>query len=120
MLANLPVLESSKIKFIFPDVDNLKGTLISLNNVSFSYPSSSAPVLRNVDISIHMDTKVCFVGQNGSGKTTLINLLMDKLVASKGQRNAHKHLRVGHFTQHFVDQLDMSLCGVELLKKEVP
>ena len=98
----------------------MKGTLISLNNISFAYPGRSEPVLTNVDISISMDTKVCFVGQNGSGKTTLINLLMDRLVPSEGQRSAHKHLRVGHFTQHFVDQLDMSVCGVELLQHEVP
>ena len=120
MLANLPVLETSQIKFKFSDVDKLKGPLISLNNVSYSYPGSKEPVLRNVDISIFMETKVCFVGQNGSGKTTLINLLMEHLVPSEGQRREHKHLRVGHFTQHFVDQLDMSVCGVELLQREVP
>lgn len=120
MLANLPVLETSQIKFKFSDVDPLKGPLISLNNVSYIYPGSSHPVLRSVDISIFMQTKVCFVGQNGSGKTTLINLLMNQLVPSDGQRSSHKHLRVGYFTQHFVDQLDMTVCAVELLQREVP
>ena len=60
----------------------MKGTLISLKNISFAYPGRSEPVLKNVDISISMDTKICFVGQNGSGKTTLIKLLMDQLVPS--------------------------------------
>ena len=79
-------------------------------------------------------TKVGFVGQNGSGKTTLINLLLERLVPTEGRRSAHKHLRVGnaffflqfvllnvfllqisHFTQHFVDQLDLEVTPLYLL-----
>ena len=45
MLANLPVLEKAPVKFQFPEVDNLRGTLISLNNVNFKYPATSQSTL---------------------------------------------------------------------------
>jgi ATP-binding cassette subfamily F protein 3 len=120
MLANLPVLETDQVKFEFPEVDRLKGPILTLSDVSFAYPGSGRMVLNGVDLSIAMDTKICFVGQNGSGKTTLINLLLGRLEPTEGRRSAHKHLRVGHFTQHFVDQLDMAVCAVELLQREAP
>ena len=88
MPLNLPVLKKSRINFQFLEVDSVKGTLISLNNISFAYSGESELVLKNVDISISMDTKVCFVVQNGSGKTTLIKLLLDQLVPSEGQSRA--------------------------------
>jgi len=120
MLINMPVLETSEVRIDFQDVEHLKGDLIRLSDVSFTYPGNSKPVLSNIDISIAMETKVCFVGKNGSGKTTLINLILDRLTPSGGHRSAHKHLRVGYFTQHFVDQLDMSVCAVELMEREIP
>ena len=119
-LTNLPVLETKPVKFQFPDINKIKGPILSLSDVSFSYPGNSEPILKQVDISITMDTKVCIVGQNGAGKTTLINLLLDKILPTEGRRSVHKHLRVGHFTQHFVDQLDLAVSAVELMQRELP
>ena len=31
-----------------------------------------------------------------------------------------RNLKFGYFTQHFVDQLDMNVCGVEIMQKEFP
>jgi ATP-binding cassette subfamily F protein 3 len=31
-----------------------------------------------------------------------------------------RNLKFGYFTQHFVDQLDMDVCGVEIMQKEFP
>jgi len=120
MLNNLPVLEKEPVKFRFLEGDFLKGSILSLNEVSFRYPGADKPTLSRVNLSIEMDTKVGFVGENGSGKTTLINLLLDRLVPTEGRRSAHKHLRVSHFTQHFVDQLDLEVCPVELVQRHLP
>ena len=64
-----------------------------------------------------MDTKVCIV--TGAGKTTLINLLLDKILPTEGRRSVNKHLRVGHFTHHFVDQLDLAESAVELMQRKL-
>merc|ERR1712038_1469463 len=39
---------------------------------------------------------------------------------TKGTRTSHRNLKFGYFTQHFVDQLDMTVCPVEIMQKEFP
>ena len=60
------------------------------------------------------------VGENGAGKTTLLKILLGELSPTKGVRHAHRNLRIGYFSQHHVDQLDMSLTSVELLAQRFP
>ena len=60
------------------------------------------------------------VGENGAGKTTLLKILLGELSPTKGVRHAHRNLRIGYFSQHHVDQLDMSLTSVELLQERFP
>lgn len=48
---------------------------IVLDRVSFQYPGSSRPVLRDVSLTIEAGQAVALVGENGAGKTTLIKLL---------------------------------------------
>lgn len=48
---------------------------VSFENVSFTYPNSSKPVLNNITFSYKSNQSLAIVGDNGSGKTTLIKLL---------------------------------------------
>jgi len=48
---------------------------IHFDRVSFHYPGTEAPVLRQIDLSIRPGQIVALVGANGSGKTSLIKLL---------------------------------------------
>ena len=62
------------------------------------------------------------MGENGAGKTTLLKMVMEMEghEPTKGTRTSHRNLKFGYFTQHFVDQLDMSICPVEIMQKEFP
>ena len=51
------------------------------------------------------------MGENGAGKTTLLKLLMDRLTPTDGTRTAHRNLKFGYFSQHHVDQLDMTVSS---------
>ena len=59
------------------------------------------------------------VGANGSGKTTLLRLLVGEVEPQSGERSVHRHLRIGYFTQHFVDQLDLTASAVELFSRQL-
>ena len=58
-------------------------SLISFNNVSFSYGKN--PVLDNIDLSVEKGEFLAVLGYNGSGKSTLAKLINGILVPSSGK-----------------------------------
>lgn len=48
---------------------------IVFQQVNFTYPGNSKPVLEEINLTIEPDRIIALVGENGSGKTTLIKLL---------------------------------------------
>lgn len=48
---------------------------IRFRNLTFTYPSTTAPVLDAFDLTIPAGSSLAIVGQNGAGKTTLAKLL---------------------------------------------
>jgi len=57
---------------------------IKLNDVTFSYPNASRPVLNSIDLSIPAKTTVGFVGATGSGKTTTVDVILGLLEPQEG------------------------------------
>jgi ATP-binding cassette subfamily B protein len=51
------------------------GDGVRFEQVSFSYPGSEEPALRQINLHIKPGDSLALVGENGSGKTTLIKLL---------------------------------------------
>jgi ABC-type multidrug transport system fused ATPase/permease subunit len=89
------------------------GDGIRFENVSFSYPGSDKPALKNVSFHLQPGKKLAIVGKNGSGKTTLIKLLTRLYAPTKGRilldgRDLQEwdletlHERIGVIFQNFV------------------
>ena len=55
-----------------------------LDHVSFSYPGSQHPILRDVCLELTPGETVALVGATGSGKTTLLNLIIRLADPSSG------------------------------------
>lgn len=53
-------------------------SMIKVENLTFSYPSSYDTIFENANFQIDTDWKLGFVGRNGRGKTTFLNLLLGK------------------------------------------
>lgn len=48
---------------------------VEFRNVSFTYPGSERPALKNINVVIRPGEKIALIGLNGAGKTTLVKLL---------------------------------------------
>lgn len=57
---------------------------IVVNGLSFSYPSGTKPVLRDISFEILPNQKVAIVGENGAGKSTLVNCLIGMYLEYEG------------------------------------
>ena len=57
---------------------------ISIENVSFQYPSSSRLALYDITMNIPVGKTIALVGANGSGKSTLVKLLCGFYEPTKG------------------------------------
>lgn len=92
--ANVPALEKLKQTVadlgsaaVIPDLDaNLSlRDEIRFSHVSFRYQGSDAPVLEDVNFSLHVGKITALVGPSGAGKSTTADLLMGFLTPETGQ-----------------------------------
>src|SRR5262249_49332598 len=80
MLGPRPLVEESGANDIVL-VDTPK---LTVEDVSFAYPSTKIPVLAGCSLTIRPGEKVALVGRNGSGKTTLLRLITKVYVPNRG------------------------------------
>ena len=66
-----------------PNFDN--ESVIEFRNVSFKYPGNDRFVLKDVNIFLYGNEKLCIVGANGAGKSTFIKLLTRLYFPTEGE-----------------------------------
>jgi len=76
---------------------------IVFKDVSFSFNKSDV-LLKDINMEIHPNSTVAFVGESGVGKSTLVNLLIGLLEPSKGEiylgETAYKDIDKEKFRKH--------------------
>ncbi|KAH8850648.1 ATP-binding cassette sub-family F member 3 [Schistosoma japonicum] len=115
----IPPEKEVKVVIRLPECEKLSPPLLQLDEVCFHYVPDK-PILNHVNLSISPDSRISIVGENGAGKTTLLRLLLGDLEPTSGLRHAHRSLRIGYFSQHHVDQLDLKLSSLEFLMRKFP
>ena len=86
---------------------------LKASRISKSFPGVKA--LQDVEIELHAGSIHALLGENGAGKSTLLKIVMDVLTPTSGTRSCHRNLKFGYFTQHHVDQLDMSVSSLYIV-----
>lgn len=122
-LEKMPIIDppaSEKIvTFRLPEAEKLSPPMLQLDNVSFGY-TPDKPLLHNINFDVTQQSRIAIIGSNGSGKSTLMKLLVGELTPTSGEQKRNNKLRVGLFTQHHVDQLDLSMSPVGFLMSQHP
>uniref|UniRef100_A0A8C7K3T6 ATP binding cassette subfamily F member 3 n=1 Tax=Oncorhynchus kisutch TaxID=8019 RepID=A0A8C7K3T6_ONCKI len=121
--ANRAAQVQSKLKLLeklFPDnFEKLSPPVLQLDEVEFYY-NTDQRLFTQLSVSADLESRICIVGENGAGKSTMLKLLMGELTPVNGIRHAHRNLKIGYFSQHHVDQLDLNVCSIELLLNKFP
>lgn len=98
------LIDDPSLSFDFPNPDELRPPLITLDLASVGY--GEKPILQRLNLRIDPDDRIALLGRNGNGKTTLARLLAAQLKPMDGAMNASGKMRVGYFTQYQVEELD--------------
>ncbi|XP_029137808.1 ATP-binding cassette sub-family F member 3 [Labrus bergylta] len=115
-----PLEKETEVTLRFPDnFEKLSPPILQLDEVEFYY-SADLRLFSGLNLSADLESRICIVGENGAGKSTILKLLMGELTPVNGIRQAHRNLKIGYFSQHHVDQLDLNVCSVELLLNKFP
>ncbi|XP_031574330.1 ATP-binding cassette sub-family F member 3-like [Actinia tenebrosa] len=114
-----PVAKEAPVMIQFPECEKLSPPVLQLDEVTFYYDASKV-IFEKVDISCNSESRIAVVGDNGSGKTTLLKILLGELEPVKGIKHCHRNLKVGYFSQHHVDQLQMGQSALGMLAEKFP
>ncbi|KAJ3291318.1 hypothetical protein HDU79_002498 [Rhizoclosmatium sp. JEL0117] len=112
--------EGKELYFRFPEPEKLSPPILQMDEVTFAYPGTTRVILSGISFDLQMDSKIAIVGPNGAGKSTMIYLLTGQHQPSSGICNRHGRLRLGLFSQHHVDQLELAHSSVQFLSGKFP
>lgn len=58
--------------------------MLELKNIVKIFPQAEAPVLDNINLTVHQDDYCIILGSNGSGKSTLLKIILGEYSADSG------------------------------------
>ena len=106
-LARMEVISAAHVdspfSFAFREPKATSRMLLRLDDVAVGY--GDKPIVGNIKLDVEAGMRVALLGPNGAGKSTLIKLLAGLLAPLTGARDEGKHLAIGYFAQHQLEQL---------------
>lgn len=112
-----PAHVDSPFHFTIPQSDKISDPLLTLDDATLGY---SAPVLEKINLSLHPGDRIGLLGSNGAGKSTLMKSLVASIPLLDGHRFEGGNLKLGYFSQHQVDDLDLSKTAYQCIQQLDP
>ena len=124
-----PAHIDSPFSFQIPTAEKSSNPLLLLDQCNLGYTN---PILSEVSISLHPGDRIGLLGHNGAGKTTLMKSLSGELpllkrsvearenIGTIGRRIEGENLQIGYFSQHQVDDLDLGITPLTLIRRVDP
>lgn len=108
----------SKVRFRFPPAPHSGKEIVNVEHMSLSFGPRT--LFRDLNFQIRKGTRTAIVGINGAGKTTLLRLLAHELAPSEGQARFGHEVKVGYYSQHQAETLNMNASVTEELEATAP
>lgn len=108
-------LGASELQFKFPEPGFLEGVktkakaIIRVSNMSFQYPGTEKPQLKDITFQCSLGSRIAVIGPNGAGKSTLVNVLTGELIPTGGDVYQHENIRIAYIKQHAFAHIDNHL-----------
>jgi len=109
----------SAFEFHFKTLEKCPNPLLALDKVNIGYDTQQ-PILRNISLRLMPGDRIGILGENGAGKSTLIKLLAGDLKALSGTFTPAATLKIGYFSQHQVEQLQVASTAFQHLLDIAP
>ena len=106
-----------EVEFIFPKILPISPPVLCVEDVDFQYTPSLPWLFKKLNFGLDTSSRICIVGSNGSGKTTLLKLITGEVVPTIGEVRRNPRLKIGVYSQHFVDKLPMEEDPVTYLRR---
>ncbi|CAI4413426.1 AMM_1a_G0014650.mRNA.1.CDS.1 [Saccharomyces cerevisiae] len=112
-----PVVPDKVFSFRFPQVERLPPPVLAFDDISFHYESNpSENLYEHLNFGVDMDSRIALVGPNGVGKSTLLKIMTGELTPQSGRVSRHTHVKLGVYSQHSQDQLDLTKSALEFVR----
>ena len=107
-----PAHVDSPFQFRIPETEKISNPLIILEDADLGYTNV---IINNVKIAFRPGDRIGLLGVNGAGKSTFVKSLKGDLPLLKGQKVEGKNLKIGYFSQHQVDDLNLEKSPIDHL-----
>lgn len=101
--------------FVVEDAARSGKLVVETKQAGFGYPGS-APLIRDMNLTVLRGDKIGLVGENGTGKTTLVRLLLGDLEPTDGNVRLGTNLQVAYFDQ-LRGELDLTRNALDNLSE---
>jgi len=113
-----PAHVDSPFHFAFRPPTKNPHPLLRIDGCAAGYGQQA--IIDGVRLVLNPGDRIGLLGPNGAGKSTLIRLLAGELAPLHGERVEARHLAIGYFAQHQLEQLQPGHSPVEHLQQLDP
>ncbi|RIX50848.1 ATP-binding cassette domain-containing protein [Paenibacillus nanensis] len=94
-----PLGDLKKAHFTF-EIERMTGNdVLTVENLSVSFPGRDQPLFKNVNFKLNRGETVALIGPNGIGKSTLLKTLVGQLSPTTGTIQFGSHVKLGYYDQ---------------------
>eukprot|EP00559_Dactyliosolen_fragilissimus_P005911 CAMPEP_0184861498 /NCGR_PEP_ID=MMETSP0580-20130426/6172_1 /TAXON_ID=1118495 /ORGANISM="Dactyliosolen fragilissimus" /LENGTH=875 /DNA_ID=CAMNT_0027359019 /DNA_START=64 /DNA_END=2691 /DNA_ORIENTATION=+ len=111
--------EEEKVELIFPDCGSFDGDIVRIDEATFGYTQDNL-LLKKVDLTVNLKSRIALLGRNGCGKSTMIKLIIGAMQPLSGNIKTDGRAKIEYLAQHQLEQLDPDGTPLQTMIERYP